>query len=79
MPGLRREELAQLTHVSVDYIVRLEQGRTRRVSRPVLDALADALQLAPDERKYLFTVPTKSRRLPSGGGIARPSHRNCSS
>jgi transcriptional regulator with XRE-family HTH domain len=54
--GLRREELAQLAHVSVDYVVRLEQGRTRRVSRPVLDALADALQLAPDERAYLFTV-----------------------
>ena len=56
VPGLRREELAQLAHVSIDYIVRLEQGRTRRVSRPVLDALADALQLAPDERDYLYTV-----------------------
>ncbi|MFJ9031383.1 helix-turn-helix transcriptional regulator [Streptomyces sp. NPDC102274] len=56
VPGLRREELAQLAHVSVDYIVRLEQGRTRRVSRPVLDALADALHLAPDERAYLFTL-----------------------
>ncbi|WP_069465301.1 helix-turn-helix transcriptional regulator [Actinacidiphila rubida] len=56
VPGLRREELAQLAHVSIDYVVRLEQGRTRRVSRPVLDALADALQLAPDERDYLFTV-----------------------
>jgi transcriptional regulator with XRE-family HTH domain len=56
VPGLRREELAQLAHVSVDYVVRLEQGRTRRVSRPVLDAIADALQLAPDERAYLFTV-----------------------
>lgn len=66
VPGLRREELAQLAHVSVDYIVRLEQGRTRRVSRPVLDALADALQLAPDERSYLFTVadvaPASTRR-----------------
>ncbi|MGW7684055.1 helix-turn-helix transcriptional regulator [Kribbella sp. NPDC054772] len=56
VPGLRREELAQLAHVSIDYIVRLEQGRTRRVSRPILDALADALQLADDERSYLFTV-----------------------
>ncbi|MFD7623168.1 helix-turn-helix transcriptional regulator [Streptomyces sp. NPDC059802] len=56
VPGLRREELAQLAHVSVDYVVRLEQGRTRRVSRPVLDALADALRLAPDERDYLLTV-----------------------
>ncbi|MFD7289325.1 helix-turn-helix transcriptional regulator [Streptomyces sp. NPDC059863] len=56
VPGLRREELAQLAHVSVDYIVRLEQGRTRRVSRPVLGALADALHLASDERDYLFTL-----------------------
>ncbi|WP_112266807.1 helix-turn-helix transcriptional regulator [Lentzea terrae] len=56
VPGLRREELAQLAHVSVDYIVRLEQGRTHRVSRTVLDALADALQLAADERDYLCTV-----------------------
>jgi transcriptional regulator with XRE-family HTH domain len=56
VPGLRREELAQLAHVSTDYVVRLEQGRTRRVSRPVLDALADALELAPDERAYLFAV-----------------------
>ncbi|MFI0716642.1 helix-turn-helix domain-containing protein [Streptomyces inhibens] len=42
VPGLRREEPAQLAHVSVDYIVRLEQGRTHRVSWPVLEALADA-------------------------------------
>lgn len=56
VPGLRREELAQLAHVSPDYVVRLEQGRTRRVSRAVLDALADALELAPDERSYLFAL-----------------------
>lgn len=56
VPGLRREELAALAHVSIDYIVRLEQGRTRRVSRSVLDALADALQLAADERDYLYAV-----------------------
>jgi transcriptional regulator with XRE-family HTH domain len=54
--GLRREELSQLANVSVDYVVRLEQGRTRRVSRPVLDALADALQLTPDERTYLVAL-----------------------
>src|ERR1700754_666963 len=62
--GLRREELSHLANVSVDYIVRLEQGRTRRVSRPVLDALADALGLAPDERDYLFALaePAPARR-----------------
>ena len=65
VPGLRREELAQLAHVSVDYIVRLEQGRTRRVSRPVLDALGAALQLAPDECDYLFTVAEVAPHAPS--------------
>src|ERR1700716_329870 len=70
VPGLRREELAQLAHVSTDYVVRLEQGRTRRVSRPVLDALADALELAADERAYLFTLadvaqPAPARRQPA--------------
>jgi transcriptional regulator with XRE-family HTH domain len=59
--GLRREELSQLANVSVDYIVRLEQGRTRRVSRPVLDALADALQLTPDDRAYLETLAEVAR------------------
>jgi transcriptional regulator with XRE-family HTH domain len=67
VPGLRREELAQLAHVSIDYIVRLEQGRTRRVSRPVLDALADALRLAPDERAYLFTVADVAPAAPVPG------------
>ncbi|MFF1687910.1 helix-turn-helix transcriptional regulator [Streptomyces sp. NPDC058254] len=65
VPGLRREELAQLAHVSIDYVVRLEQGRTRRVSRPVLDALADALQLAPDERAYLFTLADSAPAAPA--------------
>src|ERR1700752_3038101 len=68
VPGLRREELSQPANVSVDYIVRLEQGRTRRVSRPVLDALADALRLTPDERDYLLTLadvaPAAPRRRP---------------
>ncbi len=74
VPGLRREELAQLAHVSVDYVVRLEQGRTRRASRPVLDALADALQLAADERGYLFTVaevaPATPARQPARAAVA---------
>ena len=68
VPGLRREELAQLANVSVDYVVRLEQGRTRRVSRQVLDSLAEALKLTPDERAYLFTLaempPTTLKRAP---------------
>ena len=66
VPGLRREELALLAHVSPDYVVRLEQGRTRRVSRAVLDALADALQLAPDERSYLFALAEVTEAVPAG-------------
>jgi transcriptional regulator with XRE-family HTH domain len=61
VPGLRREELSRLANVSVDYIVRLEQGRTRRVSRPVLEALANALQLSPDDRAYLETLAEVAR------------------
>jgi len=78
VPGLRREELAQLAHVSIDYVVRLEQGRTRRVSRPVLDTLADALQLAPDERTYLFAVADATHAPPPDNPPDRRSTRNCS-
>lgn len=56
VPGLRREELAQLAGVSVDYYVRLEQGRARNVSDEVLDAVSRALGLAEVERQYLFSL-----------------------
>jgi transcriptional regulator with XRE-family HTH domain len=64
VPGLRREELAQLAGVSFDYYVRLEQGRTRNVSESVLDAVARALRLSATERAHLFNLarPTKPRR-----------------
>ena len=52
-PGLRRAELATLADVSVDYLVRLEQGRDRRPSAQVLAALADALRLGPEDRRHL--------------------------
>ncbi|MEI5102714.1 helix-turn-helix transcriptional regulator [Streptomyces sp. PmtG] len=55
-PGLRREEVAELAGVSIDYIVRLEQGRGLRPSTEVLEALSRALRLAPDERAYLFDL-----------------------
>ncbi|MFJ4656917.1 helix-turn-helix transcriptional regulator [Nocardia sp. NPDC088792] len=55
-PGLRREEVAELAGVSIDYIVRLEQGRGLRPSADVVEALARALRLAPDERAYLFDL-----------------------
>ncbi|MBB2936519.1 transcriptional regulator with XRE-family HTH domain [Amycolatopsis bartoniae] len=56
VPGLRREELARLAGVSVDYYTRLEQGRSRSASAEVLDALAVALRLDEAERQHLFDL-----------------------
>lgn len=53
-PGLRREELAQLAGLSVDYVLRLEQGRATRPSAQVVGALARALQLSRAERDLLY-------------------------
>ncbi len=52
--GLRREEVALLAGISVDYVVRIEQGRSSRPSDQVLTSLARALRLSPDERDELF-------------------------
>ena len=78
-PGLRREELAALAGVSVDYLVRLEQGRQHEPSAEVLRALAAGLGLDGEARRHLFglagrtdpqpvdpavrTVPAPLRRL----------------
>ncbi|MEV5494386.1 helix-turn-helix transcriptional regulator [Nonomuraea fuscirosea] len=53
-PGLRRQEVAQLAGMSIDYYIRLEQGRGPHPSRQVLGALARALLLTQDERTHLF-------------------------
>ena len=55
-PGLRRQEVAQLAGMSIDYYIRLEQGRGPHPSRQVLAALARALMLTADERDYLFRL-----------------------
>lgn len=55
-PGLRREEVAYLAAVSVDYYARLEQARGPRPSPRVLDAVAGALRLTPAERAHLFRL-----------------------
>ncbi|MBO0818742.1 MAG: helix-turn-helix domain-containing protein, partial [Actinobacteria bacterium] len=52
-PGLRREELATLAGVSIDYYTRLERGRETRPSPAVVDALARALLLDAEEREFL--------------------------
>ena len=56
VPGLRREELAGLAGLSVDYLVRLEQGRAHNPSRQTVGALARALRLTTDERDMLFRI-----------------------
>lgn len=55
-PGLRREELAQLAGLSVDYIVRLERGRATSPSAQVLASLSRALRLSEAERDHLFRL-----------------------
>ncbi|MFG2797998.1 helix-turn-helix transcriptional regulator [Streptomyces pseudovenezuelae] len=54
--GLRREELADLAGLSVDYVVRLEQGRATSPSAQVVASLARALQLQPVERDYAYRL-----------------------
>lgn len=64
--GLRREELAILAGVSVDYYTRLEQGRSKSASAQVLETIAEALQLDDVERLHLHTIakpaPAQRRR-----------------
>jgi transcriptional regulator with XRE-family HTH domain len=56
VPGLRREEVALLAGLSVDYYTRLEKGNISGVSETVLHAISDALQLDEAERSYLFDL-----------------------
>ena len=67
VPGLRREEVAALAGMSVEYYKRLERGNATGASDSVLDAIADALQLDDAERTHLFDLaraatPTPARR-----------------
>ncbi|MEU5525546.1 helix-turn-helix transcriptional regulator [Micromonospora chersina] len=67
-PGLRRQEVAQLAGMSIDYYIRLEQGRGPHPSRQVLAALARALLLTRDERAYLFRVAGEAPPDATGPG-----------
>lgn len=71
--GLRREELAQISGLSVDYYTRLEQGRHPTASPSVLDSLAQALRLPPAERLHLFSL---ARAVDPHPPYANQSHRN---
>lgn len=79
-PGLRREELATLAGVSIDYYTRLERGKETRPSPAVVDSLARALMLDEEEREYLATVAARAAgrarepRLPPSRAV-RPTTR----
>lgn len=70
VPGLRREELAEFAGISLDYYVRLEQGRSQHVSDEVLNAVARVLQFDATERAHLRDLarPVRGR----GGHAAKP-------
>ncbi|HEV7855040.1 MAG TPA: helix-turn-helix transcriptional regulator [Mycobacterium sp.] len=76
--GLRREEVAMLAGVSVDYYVRMERGNLASASDSVLDALASALQLDEAEREHLYALARESgaggsRRKRRTPGTVRPA------
>lgn len=70
-PGLRREELAALAGLSIDYYIRLEQGKESNPSGPILDGLARALRLNEEEHAHLYALAnhtagrTAPRRAPA--------------
>ncbi|MEU1194404.1 helix-turn-helix transcriptional regulator [Streptomyces sp. NPDC005859] len=67
VPGLRREELAQLAGVSVAYYTRLEQGNGRHVSAEILDAIGRALRLSDAEHAHLthLAKPKQQKKKPT--------------
>jgi transcriptional regulator with XRE-family HTH domain len=83
VPGLRREEVAQLASVGLTWYTWLEQGRQARPSDGVLTAIADALRLDAHEREHLFALardpdaparggPDAAAGFPAGGGGLDP-------
>jgi transcriptional regulator with XRE-family HTH domain len=66
--GLRREEVAVLAGVSVDYYARLEQGRERTPSAQVVEALCAALRLGPDARDHAFRLADLAPRTSVDAG-----------
>lgn len=67
-PGLRREEVAVLAHISTEYYVRLEQARAPRPSGEVLAGIAGALRLTDTESDHLHVL---AGTAPSRGGLHR--------
>ncbi|MFE2729301.1 helix-turn-helix transcriptional regulator [Kitasatospora sp. NPDC059327] len=76
VPGLRREEVAQLAGVSVPYYTRLERGDARGATDAVLDAIARALLLDDEERAHLFDLVRAANAAATGpAGPARPARQ----
>jgi transcriptional regulator with XRE-family HTH domain len=72
VPGLRREEVAVLAGVSADYYARLEQGRERTPSAPLIDAICRALRLTPDERDHVFRLAKLAPRFTRDSEVLSP-------
>lgn len=75
VPGLRREEVAELAGVTTDYYTRLERGNLQGASDSVLNALARALRLSDVEREYLFSLarPVSARERQAPAKTVRPT------
>jgi len=74
VPGLRREEVAMLAGISVEYYVRLERGRDRTPSPSVVAALARALQLDAEGADYLMALAGRNAPIPRARPESRPPH-----
>ncbi|MCA5924064.1 MULTISPECIES: helix-turn-helix transcriptional regulator [Curtobacterium] len=70
--GLRREEVARLAGVSIDYYTRLERGNLQGVSDSVLDAIGRALQLDPAEQEHLRDLSRHQNETPRRAGRVVP-------
>jgi transcriptional regulator with XRE-family HTH domain len=74
-PGLRREEVASIAGVSIDYLVRLEQGREKNPSIGVLAALAGALVLSEEEHRHLHTLAALAHHDDRCAPVEKPPAR----
>jgi transcriptional regulator with XRE-family HTH domain len=79
-PGLRREETAALAGLSIDYYIRLEQGKETNPSGPILDGLARALHLNEEENAHLYALANHAagrtaRGSPPVSRVVRPGVR----
>ncbi len=75
VPGLRREEVALLAGVSIDYYTQLERGKMSGVSEGILDSIARALQLDDAESSHLFDLARAANTGPGARPRRRPAHK----